>query len=570
MTIPGVEPTGDLVRQLADAKATLHALLSGQVDAVADSRSNTPVLLSKAQEALRESEQQYRQIVETTLDGILKLDREARILFVNRRFADMLGYDARAMVGASIYSFMSEEAQPALVEGLRQREGTRGMIDTMFRHRSGTEISVNISGSPLLDRDGAHSGNLGLVRDVTEQRKLQSQLMVSDRMASIGTLAAGVAHEINNPLAAVIANLEFIADTLAPDAKSLGESTGQGSEGRLREQLTGPVADARDAAERVRVIVRDLKVFSRSPADEARGPVNVEGVMESSLRMAWNEIRHHAVLLKQYDAVPEVEGNEARLGQVFVNLLVNAAQSLATETAERNEVTVRTRLEGARVIIEVGDNGPGIQPAIIARIFDAFFTTKPVGTGTGLGLAICQRIVTDMGGELTVASTVGIGTVFRVALPVVDAEQYRSPAPAMVPLVAASRGRLLVVDDEPAVLRSVSRMLSRDHEVVALNDAREALALCVEGATFDLILCDLMMPHMTGMDLYRELLRVAPQQAERMIFVTGGAFTQAAQRFLADTTRQHVEKPFDFADLRAIVQRHLEANPSPNTPRVLR
>ena len=514
--------------------------------------------LKVAEEALRTSEEQYRQIVETTTDGIIKADGDAVIVFANRRFAEMLGYEPPELIGMSLFAFMDADAKAIVTQSLEnRRQGVRSLVDETYRHKNGSKISVNVAGSALVDREGKYVGTLGVVRDVTDQKKLQAQLMVSDRMASVGTLAAGVAHEINNPLAAVIANLEYIGE-------SLGRAAGGDAPHRdgawLHEEIKGPLADAREAAQRVRLIVRDLKVFSRSPTDESRGPVDVQAIMESSLRMAWNEIRHRAHLVKHYGTVSGVTANEARLGQVFLNLLVNAAQALPEGRAEHNEIRVTTRLDGERVVVEVRDTGAGIPPEIVGRIFDPFFTTKAVGVGTGLGLAICQRIVTDMGGELTVESEMGKGTTFRVALPVAGEEESTVAHVEAVP-VAGRRGRILVVDDEALVLRSVKRILSKDHDVVVSGAAKEALAMCVGGETFDLILCDLMMPEMTGMDLHRELSRVSPDQASRMIFVTGGAFTEKARTFLSETPKEQIEKPFEAANLRAIVRRYVRASP---------
>ena len=671
MTRATARPKRDLAQRLAEAEATIEALVSGQIDAVVDSKTHTPVLLAKAQDALRESEEryrrivetsndgiwaiddkskitfvnqrladmlgyspnemigksfsqfipeaseakapqrfegsrgiseetevklerndqselwvllktspirdadgayvgtlammtdrtrarqdeealrkseeQYRQIVETTTEGIIKSDSSARILFVNRRFAEMLGYDPREMVGVSMFDYMSAAAKVIALDAFRRRRrGVQDVVDTTFRHKDGTNVSVNIAGAPLFDGDGAYIGNLGVVRDVTEQKKLQSQLMVSDRMASVGTLAA------------VIANLDYMAESLR---HMIGGESAEVSPPRstawVLEEIKTPLDDARDAAERVRFIVRDLKMFSRSPSDEPTGAVDVKAIMESSLRMAWNEIRHRARLVKNYGAVPGVRANEARLGQVFLNLVINAAQALQEGQAERNEIRVTTRLEGDRVIIEVADTGAGIPPEILGRIFDAFFTTKAVGVGTGLGLAICHRIVTDMGGELTVETEIGTGTTFRVALPIARKDVVEVVVPDEPIAAAARRGRILVVDDEPLVIRTVKRILSKEHDLVVTEAATEALALCASGEKFDLILCDLMMPEMTGMDLHRELSLVSPEQADRMIFVTGGAFTEKARRFLSETPKEHLEKPFASANLRAIVQRYL-------------
>jgi PAS domain S-box-containing protein len=560
MTAAEAVRTGDLARRLEEAEATIQALLSGQIDAIVDAKSKSPVLLSKAQDALRESEERYRQIVETTSDGIVKIDEHAVVVFVNQRFAEMLGYEPREMIGTSALAFMGPAARLAVTETIPNPQHTRQAIDTIFRHRDGTDVSVNLAGSFLLDAVGRHVGSLAVVRDVTEQKKLQSQLMVSDRMASVGTLAAGVAHEINNPLAVVIANLDYIADSLKC-ASDPGPGGARASDAAFREDVKAPLDDAREAAERVRFIVRDLKIFSRSPSEEPKGTVDVNAILESSLRMGWNEIRHRARLVKSYGALAIVKANEARLGQVFLNLIVNAAQALQEGRAEHNEIRVSTRLEAGRVVIEVSDTGAGIPPEIIGRIFDAFFTTKAVGVGTGLGLAICQRIVTDMGGELTVESELGKGTTFRVSLPGARAE------PEVVPSVtpgspAGRRGRVLVVDDEANVVTSVQRILAKEHDVVALVAAKDALELCARGERFDLILCDLMMPDMTGIDLHRELSRIAPDQADRMMFMTGGAFTPSARQFLSETPKEHLEKPFDGANLRAIVRRYLRTSSS--------
>jgi CheY-like chemotaxis protein/two-component sensor histidine kinase len=324
----------------------------------------------------------------------------------------------------------------------------------------------------------------------------------------------------------------------------------------IREEIKPSLDDAREAAERVRFIVRDLKMFSRSPSEERTGPVNVKAIMESSLRMAWNEVRHRARLVKNYGHVPDVDANEARLGQVFLNLIVNAAQAMPEGRAEENEIQVTTRLDADRVIVEVRDTGAGIPAENRTRIFDAFFTTKGVGEGSGLGLAICYRIVKDIGGDLTLESEMGVGTTFRVSLPVAKAEAIESVAPPSVS-PAARRGRILLVDDEEVVIRVLTRILSQGNEVVSMLGAKEALALCEAGEKFDLILCDLMMPIMTGMELYHELVRVAPEQADRMIFVTGGAFTEKARTFLSATLKEHIEKPFNAANLRAIVNRYM-------------
>ncbi len=240
-----------------------------------------------------------------------------------------------------------------------------------------------------------------------EQRRLHEQLMVAERMASVGTLAAGVAHEINNPLAAVVANLELALRTLDRMPTSTPDLV----------ELRAELLDAHEAAHLVRQIVRDVKVFSRS-IDERAGPVDVRQVLDSTVRMAWNEIRHRARLRKQYDAVPPVWTTDARLGQVFLNLLINAAQAIDIGHVDANQIHLSTRTdERGRALVEIADTGVGITAENLGRIFTPFFTTKPPGSGTGLGLSISQRIVKELGGELRLSSEPGRGTIATVALP---------------------------------------------------------------------------------------------------------------------------------------------------------
>jgi signal transduction histidine kinase len=379
-----------------------------------------------------------------------------------------------------------------------------------------------------------------------EQRHMREQLLISDRMASVGTLAAGVAHEINNPLAAICANIELAGDALGTLAREPGMAS------RL-DEVIDELRDARDAAERVRHIIRDLRIFSRAPDEERRGPVDVRQVLESSVRMAWNEIRHRAKLIKEYGDVPPVEANEARLGQVFLNLVVNAAQAIPEGDASHNVVRVATRVEGDRVLIEVRDTGAGIAPEHLSRIFDAFFTTKPMGVGTGLGLSICHRIVQGLGGEIHVDSAPGKGTTVRVSLPPASDDGAEVEEPPLQPTSASRRGRVLIVDDELTFAKAVARHLRLEHEVELTGSAGDALRRVREGERFDVIVCDLMMPQMTGMELHAELVRLAPELAGRMVFVTGGAFTPGARAFLDNVPNQRLEKPFDAQQLRAVL-----------------
>jgi signal transduction histidine kinase len=380
-----------------------------------------------------------------------------------------------------------------------------------------------------------------------EQKRMQDQLMISDRMASMGMLASGVAHEINNPLSCVLANLDLAAGVLA---EKCDPATMMSQLKEVREELR----DARSAANRIRDIVRDLKIFSRAE-DERTGPVDVERVLESTLRMAWNEVRHRARLVKHYGKIPPVEASESRLGQVFLNVVVNAAQAIEEGRAAKNEIRVTTFVgDDGQVVIEVSDTGAGMSPEVLANLFTPFFTTKPVGIGTGLGLSICHRIVTGFGGQIQARSEVGKGSTLRISLPRAHSTRPRdAAAPAQEPPQRRS-GRILVVDDEPMIAKVVERALAPEHEVVAAGSAGEALHRIGAGERFDVILCDLMMPEMTGMELHLELSRLpGGEQASRMIFLTGGAFTNRARLFLDETPNLRIEKPFDTLLLRALV-----------------
>jgi CheY-like chemotaxis protein/two-component sensor histidine kinase len=324
--------------------------------------------------------------------------------------------------------------------------------------------------------------------------------------------------------------------------------------GAGQPKIEQPLHDAQEAAERVRVIVRDLKMLSRSGDEEHHGPIDIHRVLDSALRMASNEIRHRARLARQYGDLPPVEGNEARLGQLFLNLIVNAAQSIAEGHAEANEIRIVTRRESeSTVSIEVHDTGCGIPRESLKQIFDAFYTTKPVGIGTGLGLAICHRIVTSHNGAIAVESEPGRGTVFRTTLPV-SSSQATAPATFSEKPAMARRARVLVIDDEEGLCSAIQRILESEHDVTTVNSAAEALALLEVEPPFDLILCDLMMPEKTGMDLYAELGQSQPDLAAKMVFMTGGAFTENASRFLEQNPGRAIDKPFKPSALRERVR----------------
>ncbi len=312
-----------------------------------------------------------------------------------------------------------------------------------------------------------------------------------------------------------------------------------------------------------------LKIFSRVD-DTRRVAVDVERVIEASLRIAGAEIKHRARLeLDIARPLGSVLAEEGRLGQVLINLLVNAAQALDGVVDGGGLVTVRARrIERDQIEVRVQDNGSGIPPELQRRIFDPFFTTKPVGQGTGLGLAVCHGIVTALGGRIEVESEPGRGTTFAVRLPALPLQPSAvcGAQAAMVDPDGAPRGevprgegeriRLLLVDDEEPVARTLMRIL-RGCDVTWCSRSADAWAKLQERGyeRFDVILCDLMMPELSGIDLYQRLAQLAPEAAARMIFMTGGAFTEGARRFLEEVPNPTLTKPFDLKLLRRTVER---------------
>ena len=494
----------------------------------------------QGEEALRASEQRFRALIGNSSDGIMVIDAAGLSLFGSASVNRLLGEGAEAP-GLPILELVHPEdfaqVQKAWAEILA-RPGVPVTVVARLRHRDGSFRDFESVVVNRLD-DPAVRGVVSNFRDITERRQMEARLVTADRMVSVGTLAAGVAHEINNPLAYMITNLDYLAEKLPRQDPDLNEA--------LRE--------VREGAERVRVIVRDLKTFSRGD-DVKNGPVELHRVLDASCNLAWNELRHRARLVKDYSgALPPALGNESRLGQVFLNLLINAAQAIPEGAAHQNQIRISARAGGGHLTVEVSDSGVGIAPEHLSRLFDPFFTTKPIGVGTGLGLFICRNIVNSLGGELTVSSELGKGTTMRVVLRLAD-EAAAAPAAKPAATHRLQRGRLLVIDDERLIGQALVRSLP-EHEVVADTSAQAALARIRAEAPFDLILCDLMMPETTGVGFFEQLEEEAPALLGRVVFMTGGAFTPAARTFLERVANPRLDKPLDVERIRALLAQRL-------------
>jgi two-component system cell cycle sensor histidine kinase/response regulator CckA len=531
--------------------------------------------LAAQQRSLREStlamqrlQYDFRRLIDGLPDGVL-VHRAGKIAYTNPAWRGYLGLPRDLPIaGQHIRDYLAPEdpsraADPWLGAGLR---GEAGQL--RLRREGGGWVILETAAAQPIDFDGP--ATLLSARDVTERKQEALKLAVTDRMVSAGTLAAGVAHEVNNPLSYVIANLRGIGRTIA----------------RLRPQLPGEVvadldamiSDAREGAERVSEIVSDLSAFAR-PDDGATRPVDVHAVLERTLKIASNQIRHRARLFRDYKPTPPVLAGEGRLAQVLLNLLVNAAQAIPEGHADAHEIRVSTRELGPRVLVSIQDSGAGIPDDIRGRIFDPFFTTKPLGTGTGLGLSICHGIVTQLGGTLTVDSTPGAGSTFTVSLPSAEGvPATTSPlvAAAATPddaaAIAVRSARILIVDDEPRVAAALGRALE-GHDVTVVRDGRTAVRLLVgpDASSFDIVFCDLMMPELSGMELHAQLRATRPGLERRLVFMTGGAFTPAAHDFLQHVDNPCLVKPFRIDQVLALVDAIMSAAPGtivPAPPRI--
>lgn len=523
------------------------ALPDGRRAVIGITQDTTPRRL--ALEARWRIEAQLHAIIERAPDGIL-VCRAGRFTYVNPALIELLGYDhPDDLIGRPILDIVAPDHRSRMGSLLRAIGDAKGPVspwEQRWLRRSGASLSVECAGLTI-ELDGQPSV-LVFARDITERKSVEANLQWTERMVAIGTLAAGAAHEINNPIAYILLNLGIISARLDTLKNAVPPAVAADLGRLLRE--------TREGAERVRDIVRDLRMLSRPPHEERLTLVDLKAAVEAAVHMAQHEIKGRARLTQTYEDTFWVEACESRLAQLFLNLLINAAQAIPESGAEaEHEIRVTVRKgPGGRAIVEVSDTGSGIAASNLDRIFDPFFTTKPVGLGTGLGLAVCHGIVRSLGGDIAVASELGRGTTFRVSLPLKPppsdaADERASETPWPRP-----RARILVMDSEPAVAASLSALLSEEHEVVATSSGLEALALLTEpGDRFDVILSDLTMPDLSGAEVFERIRSARPELADRFIFMSGGVVTPSSLEFLVAARSAHLEKPFTPARLLALI-----------------
>ena len=475
-------------------------------------------------------------ILDRAPDGIL-VHQGDRIVSATPRAATLLGH-------RSVDRLIGEPLPAALRE-------TSGELRLRV---PGGERVVETVCVPIT-REGA-AAELYLIRDLSEQRVLQAKLTQSDRLATVGTLAASVAHEINNPLTYVMHYIE----RLRRELETLDVDGDTARLARLREG-----ADmAAEGCTRVKDIVRNLKTFGRvGGGDDV--PIDVNRALRSAIQMAAHEVRAVAHLDVALGALPVVRANDGRLCQVFLNLLMNAAQAIPGDT-ERGEARIRVEswTDGAWVHVSIADSGSGIAPDDVPRLFEPFFSTKPAAIGTGLGLWISRDIVHELGGRIEVDTAPGRGTTMTVILPrVAEAPFHPSSNPpppsfSQPPSIGVLR-RVLVVDDEPALLELLAEALGEYADVTTAADGFEARELLEHDNEYDAILCDLMMPGMSGVELHDWVHREQPHLAPKMIFMTGAAYSRGAREFLSRVDNERLDKPFRMRDVERSIDRVIDA-----------
>ncbi|MCK6572053.1 PAS domain S-box protein [Myxococcota bacterium] len=391
------------------------------------------------------------------------------------------------------------------------------------------------------DADGHIRRMMGTLADISELHVLQERLTEATRQSALGNLAAGVAHEINNPLSWISANLAYVSERVA-----------ELSDAALRRDLTEVLSEAVQGAERIAGVVKAMRSLGRGRATDTIQPVNVRSELTWALSMIRNQAKHRAIV--SVDIAPGLPWTRAQpydLRQAFLHLLLNAVEAIPEGHALEHHIDVCAFAEGGFVVVEVRDSGVGVPPDVLPRIFEPFFTTRDVGAGSGLGLPLAKTAVEATGGRLEVESQPGVGTTFRAFLPSLE-RGGTDPLPTIRTGEGGQR-RVLVIDDEPIIGRAVARTLGNRYAVTPVTSARDALERLDRGERWDAILCDVMMPEMDGPAFFEALERSHPDLVPRLSFMTGEAFGDRAEAFLAESRLPVLHKPIPRETLVRVV-----------------
>ncbi len=511
-----------LAEQVSHALAMAHAF---QQRAHAEREAEQQRRLARDQAAM------WRALVDNAPDVVMHLDAMGRVRFINRTPSAVRG------TGALSWFDMVEEEHHAEMRSALAAVFSRAQSATLELCSLGeSDLPIWTENHLGPVRSGSSvSGALVIQRDVSEKKAAEAQLFMTERMASVGNLAAAIAHEVNNPLASVLANLEL----------ALREAEQMSTATELLEELQ----DAREAATRVRTVVRDLNVFSRAD-DDSRTLVDIERVLDSALRLAWNEVRARATLQRELHATPRVWGNESQLGQALLSLILHMAHGIEAGDPEHNTIAVQLYADAfEHVVIVLRASGKPLSDLAKASLLRPFSSARPAASS--LGLSICQRVIAEYGGTITIEN--GLHNELRVCLPACARAELDAPPDRDSEIRALRRGCVLVIDDERLITQVVRRTLSAEHDVVTLDNTVEALRRLEAGERFDAIVCDLMMPGLSGMDFHARVQRDFPDLADKIVFFTGGAFTTRAREFLRNVPNRRVDKPVAGYELRQVI-----------------
>jgi two-component system cell cycle sensor histidine kinase/response regulator CckA len=493
-----------------------------------------------AEQARRQSAERYRQIVETTTEGVWMIDEHNVTTFVNGRMADMLGHERDGMVGQSLFEPMDEpRRREALDHIARRRRGIAEKREFTFVREDATQLQALLSTNPLFDDEGHYKGSLAMVSDMTERvradkdrTRLEAQLDEVQRLETVGQLAGGIAHDFNNLLAVISSYAEFVDAALPANSE-------------VRDDLS----EIRRAAERAASLTRQLLVFSRR---DAVTPVTVSlNTVATEMDKLLQRTLDEDIELR-LDLAPDlwpVKADVSQIEQVLVNLAVNARDAMPgggrltiqTLNIDLDESYVEAHVgttTGRHVRLSVTDTGTGMPSGVAERAFEPFFTTKSKDKGTGLGLATTYGIVKQSAGHIQIYSEVGHGTSIKVLLPACADELPQVDAQEAPSRPQTAGETVLVVEDEPAVRALTCRILSeRGYRVVGAEDPMKALELCRDSATpIDLLLTDVVMPHLLGPQLAEEVTRLRP--AVRVLYMSG--YTDRSEGLNGEI----VDKPF--------------------------
>ncbi|HYL69533.1 MAG TPA: ATP-binding protein [Candidatus Limnocylindria bacterium] len=513
-------------------------------------------IVQRADSRWRQTTAELRSVLDSVEAGILLLDPSGRVRFFNDRFAQLSGIPSRRLANLEGFQeldalvagrFRTPESFAAPWKAFMAGAGAP-THDELQMSRPARRVLERFS-RPVLDGDGNPVGWLELYRDVTGDRQIQSNLLQTEKMAALGQLVSGIAHELNNPLTTIMGYAQLL----------LGH-------GLLPPQFS-EASKVFQEAERARRIVKSLLYVARENKPE-RTRVNLNEIIERTLALRSYELRVENIVVECELAgdLPETVGDPHQLQQVVLNLLVNAEQSLLQGRGQ-GRVWIRTqRTSPDKISLEVSDDGPGIPPEIVSRIFDPFFTTKPSGVGTGLGLSIVYGIVQQHDGEVTFENQPGVGAKFLVELPVIALPAVERPRELAAPVEqvrTASMARILVVEDESTVAQLIVDVLREEgHQVEAAADSQDGLRR-ISRAHYDLVICDLRMPRLDGRAFYEALVAAGSPAQHRILFITGDTLAPRTLEFLAPRALTYLAKPFLVEELNLAVNRMLERNREP-------